>query len=296
MPLKSLILRVPAGCADAVSDSLLEAGAQSISVEDAHAGTAREQPIYAEPGATPEATWNESLIGALLDEHADVARFVRLASQTCHLPGTLPYRIEEVPDDDWVRRTEAQFGPINAAPGIWIVPSWEQPVEPGALNIRLDPGLAFGTGSHATTQLCLRWLQSRAAPERSFLDYGCGSGILAIAAARLGARPVCGIDIDEQAIDAARANAKRNGVAVRFFAASKTPARRFDLVVANILANPLRVLAPALAGYVRRGGFIALSGILESQSEELLQVYQPYFNMRRFADQQGWVCLEGARR
>jgi ribosomal protein L11 methyltransferase len=287
---------VPAGFADAVSDSLLEAGAQSVSVEDAYAGTEREKPIYGEPGGAPDATWEETLVRAVLDENADEMALVSTASRICRQSGLLPHRMESMPEDDWIRRTEAQFEPINAAPGIWIVPSWRDPPEPAALNIRLDPGLAFGTGSHATTQLCLRWLERHVRPHCSFLDYGCGSGILAIAAARLGARPVWGIDIDPQAIEVARRNAGCNGVDVRFLAASETPDRQFDLAAANILANPLQVLAPVLAHRIVQDGRLALSGILESQCEELSVVYETYFRMRRFSDQEGWVCLEGTRR
>ena len=297
MPLKCLILEIPSGLADGISDALLEEGAQAVSVEDANAGTPQERAIYGEPGTADGQVWTESTVRVLLDRDADEARFVELAANACGPDwGARSYRVEKVEDDDWVRASQAQFGPVEAAPGIWIVPSWHEPVEADALNIRIDPGLAFGTGTHPTTQLCLRWLSRRITPGCSFLDYGCGSGILAIAAARLGAGRVCGIDVDPDALAAAADNARRNGVDVSLQSASERPEDTFDFAAANILANPLRVLAPALARAVLPGGQIALSGILESQAGELLRVYQPYFDMRAFAVQDSWVCLEGSRR
>jgi len=296
MPLKSLVLRIPSGLADSLSDLLLEAGAQSVSVEDAHTGTAQEHPIYGEPGAQPGGLWEESTVRVLLDADADEAPFVALASRACGDGDPLSWHLEAVAEDDWVRASQAQFVPVEAAPGIWIVPSWHEPVAPEALNIRIDPGLAFGTGTHPTTQLCLRWVRGRVAAGSSFLDYGCGSGILAIVAARLGAQPVYGIDVDPDALGAAAENARQNGVRIALLRASEKPGMEFDFLAANILANPLRMLAPALAGLVRREGRIALSGILESQAGELSQVYEPFFDMSAFDVQDGWVCLEGLRR
>jgi ribosomal protein L11 methyltransferase len=298
MPLKWLILQAPAARADTLSDLLLEAGAQSVAVEDANAGTPHERPVYGEPGAAVESFWPENELRVLLDEQDDEAHFVALAAQACGAaPGErFAYRVEPVPEDDWVRSSQAQFEAIEAGPGIWIVPSWREPVVADALNIRIDPGLAFGTGTHPTTRLCLGWLRARVTPGCSVIDYGCGSGILAIAAAKLGAAKVCGVDVDPDAIRVAGDNAQRNGVVALFRSADHAPQGRFDLLVANILANPLRVLAPALAALVRPGGQIALSGILEMQEAELSLVYQAYFDMRVFARQDGWICLEGLRR
>jgi|SRR5579871_2676151 len=316
MPLKCLILHVPAACAERVSDALMEAGAQSVTVEDADAGTPAERALYAEPGADAEVGirsgehWALCAVHALLADAADERPFVEVAARavesagdagaeggaTARYPSGLPYRVDVVGDQDWVRASQAQFEPIEAAPGIWIVPSWREPPVPGALNIRIDPGLAFGTGAHATTQLCLRWVARRVTPGCSFMDYGCGSGILAIAAAKLGASPVCGVDVDPDALEAAAGNARRNGVTLSLLTASQTSATAFDFLAANILANPLRVLAPALAGLVRPAGRIALSGILETQAGELSLVYQPWFDMREFAAHDGWICLEGRRR
>jgi ribosomal protein L11 methyltransferase len=291
-------LRFDAAAADAEawSDALLDAGAQSIDVSDPHAGTVDESPLYDEVGAIAPGLWPVSRIIALFAHASDLGRALRsLADAGLSLP---PHETYAVPERDWVRATQAQFGPIRIADRMWIVPSWCAPVDPVAVNLALDPGLAFGTGSHPTTRLCLRWLVRELAPGDSVLDYGCGSGILAIAACRLGAGRVVGTDIDRQALTASEANAKRNRVAVAFLspeclAAEVTTA--FDVVVANILANPLQLLAPALAARVRPGGRIVLSGILEAQADPLLGVYRRWFNIRVCESDDGWVALAGTR-
>ena len=287
---------MPAALAEPLSDALLEAGAQAVTVEDAQAGTALEQPVFGEPGSPAAGGWADNRLQVLVAGEADPAALVAQAAQACGLAEPPPFTLEMVPAEDWVRRTQSQFEPVRIAQGLWIVPSWHAPVDPAAINIRLDPGLAFGTGTHPTTQLCLRWLLGQARPGLSVLDYGCGSGILAIAAARLGAAPVWGLDIDPDAVAAARANAAHNGVAVHFVDAQAQLARPYDLVLANILANPLRLLAPALAACVRPGGRIALAGLLESQAEMLSSLYAVDFQMRTFGVQEGWACLEGVRR
>ena len=197
------------------------------------------------------------------------AALARLAGAATALP---PHESFEVPDQDWVRATQAQFAPLEITPALWIVPSWCDPVDPSAINLALDPGLAFGTGSHPTTRLCLRWLARELRGGETVLDYGCGSGILAIAASRLGAARVVGTDIDPQAIAASRANAKRNGVDAAFVPvdALASDETAFDVVVANILANPLISLAPALARRLRCGGRIVLSGILDAQADAVI--------------------------
>jgi ribosomal protein L11 methyltransferase len=206
------------------------------------------------------------------------------------------HAIETVPDADWVRQTQAQYAPIEVAERLWIVPSWCDPVDPEAINISLDPGLAFGTGSHATTRLCLRWLAANLNPGEAILDYGCGSGILAIAAARLGAKNIAGIDVDPQAIMASRANAERNYVAARFGLPEQLSTFVADIVIANILANPLRMLAPLLAAHVRVGGSIVLSGILETQADQVAACYRRWFNIGIWGQEDRWVALAGRRK
>jgi ribosomal protein L11 methyltransferase len=203
--------------------------------------------------------------------------------------------VEPVAEQDWVRRSQSQFEPIRISDKLWIVPSWAQAPDPGGLNLVLDPGLAFGTGSHPTTRLCLQWLERTIGGGERVLDYGCGSGILAIAALRLGASAALGVDVDPLALPAARANAERNRADARFINTETAPDFQADLVVANILANPLILLAPLLSKYACKGGRIALSGILEAQAEEVIAAYAPWFAMRVGDSDGGWVLLEGLR-
>ena len=291
----SLILRTDAGVADELSDALLDQGAQSVSVEDASAGTPDEASIYGEPGAPVTAAWPQSLIKALCAREADP---VRILAAACAQAGLVPlpdYRVELIGDEDWVRLSRSQFEPIRISDKLWIVPSWAAAPDPHAVSLVLDPGLAFGTGSHPTTRLCLQWLERTIRGGERVLDYGCGSGILAIAALRLGARKALGVDVDPLALLAARANAERNRVDARFVNTETAPDFQADLVAANILANPLILLAPLLAGYLSTGGRIALSGILDAQAQEVMAAYTPWFAMRIGDNDQGWVLLEGLR-
>jgi len=291
----SLILRTDARVADALSDALLAQGAQSVSVEDANAGTAEEAPLYGEPGLPAEGAWPQSLIKALCAQGADPRQIIAGACAQAGLAVLPDYRTEPVGDEDWVRLSQSQFEPIRISEKLWIVPSWAKAPDPQALNLVLDPGLAFGTGSHPTTRLCLQWLERTIRGGERVLDYGCGSGILAIAALRLGAREALGVDVDPLALVAARANAVRNRVDARFVNTETAPDFQADLVAANILANPLILLAPLLAGYLSNGGHIALSGILKAQAEEVMEAYAPWFAMRVGASDDGWVLLEGLR-
>ena len=287
---------VDAASADAWADALLAAGAQSVDVADAGAGTSDEKPLYGEPGM-PLALWPVSRLTALFADGAAVATALAAIGATGASPP--PHEMFPVAEQDWVRATQAQFAPIQVAKKLWIVPSWCDPADPRAINLALDPGLAFGTGSHPTTRLCLRWLARELRHGESVLDYGCGSGILSIAACRLGAGRVVGVDIDPQAIIASGDNARRNGVAARFVApdglAGEDPAP-FDVVVANILANPLSLLAPVLAGWVRPGGRVVLSGILDVQAEAVIAGYRRWFNIGVGEREDGWTALTGTRR
>jgi len=286
-----------AGEAEAWAEALLDAGAQSIDVADSHEGTVDETPLYDELGGSAPGLWPVSRITALFARGADLEQALRsLAAAGRSLP---PHETYAVAEQDWVRATQAQFGPIQIDDRTWIVPSWCEPVDPTAINLALDPGLAFGTGSHPTTLLCLKWLVRELAAGQSVLDYGCGSGVLAIAACMLGAGRVVGVDIDPQALAASEANAKRNRVSATFVPPDRLPADQpaaFDVVVANILANPLQILAPALALRVKAGGRIVLSGILDAQAESLIGVYRRWFNIGVYESDDGWVALTGTRR
>lgn len=292
----AIIVELAAGDADAYGDALLAAGALAVSIEDADAGAADERPLFGEPGAAPEGGWERNVVRVLVDAPCDVPALLAGAAEALGWTAPPSHRVEPVPDTDWVRATRAQFEPIRISERIWIVPSWHAPPDPAALNIALDPGLAFGTGSHPTTCLCLRWLEARVRGGESVLDYGCGSGILAIAAARLGAGAVTGIDIDPEAVRTARANAAANAAQARFADAGEALPPPADLVVANILASPLKVLAPLLAAQTRPGGRIALAGLLDAQRDDVAASYASWFDMSPYASLDGWTVLEGVRR
>lgn len=295
MAWRALVVEVHAADADALSGALLEQGAASVSVEDAAAGTPGERPVFDEPGGAPGA-WTTARIRALLAADRDPATLLRAAAAAAGLSDTPRHAVETVPETDWVRASQAQFEPIQVSERLWIVPSWHSAPDPHAINIALDPGLAFGTGSHPTTRACLRWLERTVRSGTSVLDYGCGSGILAIAACKLGAGAAVGVDVDPAAVRAARANAASNGVAARFFG-GETPLELIaDLVVANILANPLKLLAPVLAAHCRANGRIVLAGILSPQGGDVAAAYAQWFDMAPFESEDGWVALEGVRR
>ncbi len=281
--------------ADPLCDALMAAGALSASIEDADAGTADERPQFGEPGSINSPGWDHSRVVALLEEDADVPALLAEASAAIGLSEPLNYAVGTVADQNWVQLTQSQFDPIRVSERLWIVPSWHESPDPAAINLILDPGMAFGTGSHPTTRLCLEWLERTVSPSCSVLDYGCGSGILAIAAARLGAGRVAGVDIDPQAVESARANAERNEVSALFADSAEPVAGEYDLVVANILSNPLRVLAPAICAHVRSGGCLALSGILREQAEEIIAIYAQWLPMEVADTREDWVCLSGVK-
>ena len=281
--------------AEPMCDVLLEAGALSASIEDADAGTVDERPQFGEPGSVNSPGWTHSRVVALFEPDADVAALLAQASAAIGLAGVPAWTVEEVAEQNWVQLTQSQFDPIRVSERLWIVPSWHETPDPAAVNLILDPGMAFGTGSHPTTRLCLEWLELNVSPGCRLLDYGCGSGILAIAAARLGAGGVAGVDIDPQAVEAARANAERNGVTALFADSAQPVAGEYDLVVANILSNPLRVLAPAICAHVRSGGRLALSGILREQADEIIAIYAQWLPMQVADVREDWVCLAGIK-
>lgn len=285
--------------AERLADALLDAGALSVSVEDAEADTERESPLFGEPGVTPERqAWQMNRVHVLLDVAIDPAALLQSAAAACALPVPAIESIRAVEDADWVRLTQAQFPPVRVSERLWIVPTWHAPPDPLAIAIRLDPGAAFGTGTHPTTRLCLRWLDAELRPGARVLDYGCGSGILAIAAARLGAAQVIGTDLDPQALATARANSASNAVGADYTAPDRLPAGSFDVVLANILSNPLKILAPALLARVAPGGSLVLSGILERQAPELIDVYaaaDANVPLSVWGVDEGWVCLAGRR-
>lgn len=284
-----------AAAAEAWSDALLDAGALSVDVSDPGAGTDAESPLYGEPGEPVVIAWPLSRVAALFAHDADPGAVIAAAASALAWPQPA-FETSPVPEQDWVRLTQAQFGPIAIAPGFYIVPTWSEAPDPAAINLRLDPGLAFGTGSHPTTRLCLEWLKAHIAGGEAVLDYGCGSGILAIAAAKLGASHVTGTDVDPQALTASRANAQANGVDIAVVAPDALALRAVDIVVANILANPLILLAPALSARVRPGGRIALAGILAPQAAAVTAAYARWFTLGSWREDDGWVLLTGTRR
>jgi len=306
MSYRELIFTVVAETAEPLGDALIDLGALSVTVEDDAAGGYDENPLYGEPGLSPEVqAWERSSVTALFNPELDDSGNADFVSQLLvslkeagfHLSAPEEKIVEE---QDWVRLTQSQFAPIQIGERIWVVPSWhEAPIDPNAICLAVDPGLAFGTGSHPTTHLCLLWLeQHRNLQNQSLLDYGCGSGILAIAAAKLGAKPVVGTDIDPQAMVAARSNAEINNTVIRFVlpnedAPELAAETKYDIVMANILANPLQVLAPALVNKMRPGGQIVLSGVLARQAEEVIATYSQWLKLSIWKESEGWVCLHG---
>ncbi|MEO8936417.1 MAG: 50S ribosomal protein L11 methyltransferase [Burkholderiaceae bacterium] len=286
--------------AEALSDAMLDAGALSASIEDADAGSIDEQPIYGEPGMeTPASGWKRSRIVALFDPATDIDAVLQSALAAAGITGTPHHERRDIADANWVALTQAQFDPIAIGERLWVVPSWHAlPIgatADEAIVLRLDPGMAFGTGDHPTTRLCLAWLEQNLVVGETVIDYGCGSGILAIAAKLLGAGHVVGTDIDEQAIAASRTNAADNGVAIDFTPSTAFVGDGAQLVVANILSNPLKILAPLLASLVEPGGRLVLSGILERQWTEVAAVYAPAIALDLWRAEDGWVCLVGRK-
>lgn len=292
-----LSLRCPQDQVEAACDALEALEAQSISVEDADALTDAEQPLFGEPGMAPvHIGWQHSHIKALFTTEAQALAAARLLEVQDFFADCQWVGIAAVAEQDWVRLTQSQFAPVSISPGFWIVPSWHEPPSGARHIIRLDPGLAFGTGTHPTTSMCLRWI-ALGRDTRTLgrvLDYGCGSGILAIAAAMFGATAVDAVDIDSAAVDASRQNAASNGARVRC-GLPDTVSGQYQTVLANILATPLKVLAPLLCARVAPDGHLVLAGILERQANELVAAYAPYLRLAVSAEQDGWILMTGTR-
>jgi ribosomal protein L11 methyltransferase len=295
MPWLSASLTLEPDYVEALSDALMSAGALSVDVSDANAGTEWETPIFDEPDGE-RAGWRRARVSALFAADADVSAAMAAAFEEAGAPVVTAYEIVRVEDEDWVRKTQAQFVPQHVTPRLWIVPTWHEPPDPRSINIVLDPGLAFGTGTHPTTRLCLRWLDETLRGGESVIDFGCGSGILAIAALKLGASKASGVDIDPQAVPAAQRNAEQNAVTATFVSAAEHLCGPVDIVVANILAKPLIVLAPLLASLTKNGGRLALSGILCEQADEVRDAYAAWYDFAPCQDEAGWVLLSAVRR
>ena len=294
MTLFELIVLAPVQQVESLSDALDALDALSVSVEDADAHTPAEQAMFGEPGMPPpQAGWERSRMVALFASEAQARDAAAVLEPQDFFAGCQLVAIQAVPEQDWVRLTQSQFTPVEITPEFWIVPTWHEPPAQAKQIIRLDPGLAFGTGTHPTTRMCLRWIASQGAAGKSLgrvLDYGCGSGILAIGAAKFGALEIDAVDIDEAAVASTRANAQANHVQLQTGLPDKAVGS-YQTVLANILATPLRVLAPLLCAHVQPGGNLVLAGILDRQADELKSAYFPYCRLQVHDAQEGWILM-----
>ena len=293
-----LLLLAPEDVVEAASDALMdELGALSVSVEDADANTDAEHALFGEPGMpVPHGGWNRSVVKALFSSEAQALEAATLLMAQDWAQAVQVHSLTAVEEQDWVRLTQSQFAPVDITPSFWIVPSWHEPPPTATRVIRLDPGLAFGTGTHPTTRMCLRWIAAQSAARTAawgrVLDYGCGSGILAIGAALHGARNVDAVDIDPAAVTATLANADANHVRLHA-GLPDAAAGRYPLVLANILATPLKLLAPLLCSHVQEGGDIVLAGILARQADELKQAYAAWCALDIGDTEDGWILMTG---
>ncbi len=290
-----LVLLVPEAGVEATSDALDALDALSVSVEDADALTPAEQALFGEPGMPPpKEGWNRSRMVALFPTEASARDAAALLQPQDFFAQAQVLGVQAVPEQDWVRLTQSQFEPVEITPTFWIVPSWHEPPAGAQQVLRLDPGLAFGTGTHPTTRMCLRWTARHGAQDQRVLDYGCGSGILAMGAAKFGAREIVAVDIDPAAVESTRLNAQANHVVLQ--AGLPDLARgEFDLVLANILATPLKVLAPLLCSHVAAGGRLVLAGILARQADELRAAYAPWLALAVSDEEDGWILMTAVK-
>ncbi len=288
-----LRLLAPEERVEILSEALDALDALSVSVEDADAQTDAEQALFGEPGMPPpKESWQRSRVTALFSGEAPAREAAAVLAAQDFFAGCELAGIAQVPEQDWVRLTQSQFEPVQITHTFWIVPTWHEPPPQARQVIRLDPGLAFGTGSHPTTRMCLRWIAAHAGQidGRRVLDYGCGSGILAIGAAKHGAREIDAVDIDESAVQASQLNAQANGVQIHA-GPPELAQGRYDIVLANILATPLKVLAPLLCGHLAPGGSLVMAGILERQAEELAAAYAPHVRLELSDREDGWILM-----
>ena len=286
-----LVLLAPEACIEDLSDALEALDALSVSVEDADAQTPAEQALFGEPGMpAPKAGWQRSRVVALFPDEAPAREAADLLALQDFFAGCETVGVRPVADQDWVRLTQSQFAPVDITPTFWIVPSWHEPPAAAQQIIRLDPGLAFGTGTHPTTRMCLRWIAQRDLSGQRVLDYGCGSGILAIGAAKFGASEIVAVDIDPAAVESTHINAANNHVTLQA-GLPDVAQGSFNVVLANILATPLKVLAPLLCAHVAAGGHLVLAGILERQAEELQEAYAPYLALNVADSEDGWILM-----
>ncbi|WP_101048481.1 50S ribosomal protein L11 methyltransferase [Macromonas nakdongensis] len=290
-----LVLLAPEERIEDLSDALEALDALSVSVEDADAQTPAERALFGEPGMpAPKAGWQRSRVVALFPAQSAAQEAADLLALQVFFEGCETVGVRPVADEDWVRLTQSQFSPVDITPSFWIVPSWHEPPAAAQTVIRLDPGLAFGTGTHPTTRMCLRWVAQRSLAGRRVLDYGCGSGILAIGAAKFGATELIAVDIDPAAVESTRINAANNHVALQA-GLPELAQGAFDVVLANILATPLKVLAPLLCGHVAAGGSLVLAGILERQADELKAAYAPWLALEVADCEDGWILMTAGR-
>ena len=286
-----LKLFAPQSRVEALSDVLEALEALSVSVEDADAHTPAERALFGEPDMpAPEAGWDRSRVTALFQDKASADSAAESLVEMALFEGCAIQAITTLEDQDWVRLTQSQFTPVEITPSFWIVPTWHEPPAAATLFLRLDPGLAFGTGTHPTTRMCLRWIANRDLSGQRTLDYGCGSGILAMAAAKFGATAIDAVDIDPAAVESTVANAHVNHVHLTAGLPDKASGR-YDVVLANILATPLRLLAPLLCGHLDKGSHLVLAGILSRQVQELQEAYAPYVALTVLDEEDGWVLM-----
>ena len=291
----NLKIQASASYADIISDALIELGALSSSIEDAYLNSENEEALFGEPNIPSNTLWQNNTIESLFDDSVSVYTIID-ALKTITGLSQIDYTIESIEEQNWVSLTQSQFEPISILNKLWIVQSWHTSPDPNAMNIMLDPGLAFGTGSHPTTHLCLAWLINEVSENDRVLDYGCGSGILSIAAKKCGAKEVVGVDIDPQAIIASTQNAKQNHVNIQFYNSESSFNFEADIVVANILSSALSVLAPIIAKACKPHGKIALSGILREQIEMLTEIYSVWFNLNTPIEREGWILMSGYKK
>ena len=291
----NLIVQINKEDVDSISDYLIELGAISTSIEDTNLNQKNEELIFGVPNIESQQFWENNTVQALFEKKINI-EIIKAAIKNKFTDAILSLSTKDVEDTDWVKSTQTQFSPIRINDKLWIIPTWHKIQDKNAINLILDPGLAFGTGAHPTTHLCLLWLLDNINQNLSVLDYGCGSGILGIAAKKIGAKKVIGVDIDNQAIKASKDNSEMNNVQISWSNTKEKIDFKADLVVANILSSALRVLAPILAEHCITNGKIALSGILESQEDDIKKIYNSWFDLDPSYKKDGWVLISGTKR